>query len=136
MFIKSIIRTVVASLALCVVLSQASTAQSMRADDPCVQAEAEGSRESTSCLWFGVGYCLPFIGPISAYIIKPEPPASVFVGKSPAYLDLYIDCYKSGAVSNQAKWAWIGTCSCLVSIPLLLVGSCVTGIGGLSKGPG
>ena len=136
MSLQSFTRTTLCWLAPWIVLSHVVSAQSLRADDPCLNAEAYGSRETSSCLWFGVGFCLPFAGPISSYIIKPDPPASAVVGKSSAYVELYADCYKSGAISNQSKWAWIGTCSCILAIPVALAVSCVTGIGSLSMGPG
>lgn len=136
MIFKSVFVTSMCWLAIFIALTQGVTAQSLRADDPCINAEAYGARETSSCLWFGVGFCLPLVGPVTSYIIKPDPPASALVGKGSAYVDIYVDCYKSGAVSSQSKWAWIGTCSCIVSIPVALVLSCVTGIGNLSMGPG
>lgn len=85
MSLQSFTRTTLCWLASWIVLSHVVSAQSLRANDPCLNAEAYCSRETSSCLWFGIGFCLPFAGPISSYIIKPDPPASAVVGKSSAY---------------------------------------------------
>jgi hypothetical protein len=99
----------------------------VRAEDPCEYARAAGAERSSGCLWYTVGCALPILGVIGSYLITPDPPTAALVGKGPSYIDTYVDCYKGGARSVQAKWAWIGCgCGVLLGIPIT---SCLLGLG-------
>ena len=102
----------------------------LRAEDPCEYARSAGAERASGCLWYTIGCALPIIGAIGSYIITPDPPAAALVGKGANYVDTYVDCYKGGATSVQAKWAWIGCgCGTLLGIPLLATAGCLSGLG-------
>lgn len=104
----------------------------LRAEDPCEYARSAGAERASGCLWYSIGCALPIIGVIGSYIITPDPPAAALVGKGANYVDTYVDCYKSGATSVQAKWAWIGCgCGVLLGIPILATAGCIGGLGSM-----
>lgn len=128
MRIQSSVRIVVV-YALLVSMLLSLNAPILRAEDPCEYARSAGAERSSGCLWYSIGCVLPILGVIGAYLITPDPPMAALVGKGPAYVDTYIDCYKGGATSVQAKWAWIGCgCGTLLGVPLLATAGCLRGL--------
>lgn len=119
---NGIIRTIVSLITMFSLLTHVTEAQSLRAGDPCEYARSVGAENTSGCLWFSVGCILPVVGVIGAYLIRPDPPATLLVGKGADYIAVYADCYEGGAVGNQAKWAWIGCGSALVLVPVVYMG--------------
>ena len=82
-------------------------------DDACRQAKIDAQRDINGTLWFGAGCLFGIFGYGAAYVIKPSPPATRLLGKSPEYVANYTDCYKEAGRKVQTKNALTG---CLVSI--------------------
>lgn len=80
----------------------------VQAQDACRTAEMDADQETSGTLWFVAGCGLGILGVIGAYVIKPSPPASKLVGKSPEYVASYSDCYQAKAKSIQTTNAWYG----------------------------
>jgi len=78
------------------------------AQDPARDAQLAAEENTSKILWFGAGFLGGIIGVILAYVIKPSPPASTLVGKSPDYVAAYTDAYREECKSIQTKYAWIG----------------------------
>ncbi len=78
------------------------------AQDPAKDAQLAAEENTSKILWFGAGFLGGIIGVILAYVIKPSPPASTLVGKSPDYVAAYTDAYKDECKRIQTKYAWIG----------------------------
>lgn len=121
-FRNSLCRTVVMIVTLLVVTVQSMHAQSLRENDPCEYARSLGADDTSGCLWFSAGCMLSIVGVAGAYLIRPNPPASLLVGRGPDYVATYADCYERGAVGNQAKWAWIGCGTSFVLVPVVYMG--------------
>lgn len=121
-FHNSLCRTFVTIVTLIVVLVQSMSAQSLRENDPCEYARSLGADDTSGCLWFSAGCLFSIAGVAGAYLIRPNPPASLLIGKGPDYVALYADCYNDGAVGNQARWAWIGCGTGCVLVPVIYMG--------------
>jgi hypothetical protein len=98
---------------LCLLLGLSLVFQPVAADvlqstDACTEARRDAETETSGILWFAAGCVLGLLGVLGAYLIKPNPPSSKMLGKSPEYVAQYTDCYKDSAGSIQTKWAWIG----------------------------
>ena len=98
---------------LCLLLSLSMMFQPVVADvlqtgDSCAEGRRDGEAETSGILWFAAGCGVGLLGVLGAYLIKPNPPASKLVGKSPEFVASYSDCYRDASVSVQTKWAWIG----------------------------
>lgn len=76
------------------------------------RGRADGERDAHAAvnkpLWFAAGCLGGCIGVGVAYLMSPNPPALVLLGKSPEYAAAYTDAYKARAKSDQRKWAWYG----------------------------
>jgi len=80
-------------------------------NEACVQAKQDAEMEINKAMWFAGGCLLGIFGLGAAYLIKPNPPASRLVGKSPEYVASYSDCYKERGASIQTSSSMYG---CLV----------------------
>ena len=63
-------------------------------------------------IWMLGGCCLGWVGLGAAYVIEPSIPMANLVGKSPEYVAIYVDTYKSEAKRIQGSKAMTG---CIVS---------------------
>jgi hypothetical protein len=75
----------------------------------CLQGRSD-AEHNVSGVWFFAG-CMGAVGILIAYLVEPTPPAAQMLGKSPQYVAMYTDCYKSAGKSAQGKKAITG---CLV----------------------
>jgi len=76
--------------------------------NPVAQAEAAAEAEVHKMLWFGVGCALNFVGVFVASSVKPSPPGSHLIGKSPEYVKAFIYAYQQKAKSIQRERAIAG----------------------------
>ncbi len=100
-------------------------------------AEADANKDVNKPLWFGAGCLLsglsfaplpgcyslflPPLGLTGTYFYQPDPPASRLIGKSPEYVDVYTQTYKSQRGNIQVLWASRGCISgCVVSGTVLV----------------
>ena len=90
-------------------------------------AEADANKDVNKPLWFGAGcllsglsfaplpgwysLLLPPVGLTGTYFYQPDPPVSRFIGKSPEYVAVYTQTYKSKRGNIQALWASTGCIS-------------------------
>ena len=90
-------------------------------------AEADANQDVNKPLWFGAGCLLsgltlsplpgwyslliPPVGLTGSYFYQPDPPLSRLIGKSPEYVDVYTQTYKSKRGNIQALWASTGCIS-------------------------
>ena len=93
-------------------LSVVALAQEAEMAEARAAAEADAQADVNGTLWFFVGCIGGWLGVAGAYLIKPSPPASRLIGKSPEYIAFYTDAYQAKAKSIQTGKAWTG---CLVS---------------------
>lgn len=96
-------------------LAQQNTIQAQAIAD----AEQDVSMDVNGTLWF-LGGCLGNITVIIiANVIEPTPPASRLLGKSPEYIAVYSDTYKTKAKNLQTSRALAG---CLTGTAVTCVG--------------
>jgi hypothetical protein len=84
-----------------------SIAQAMDSE-ACMQAEADAEMDVNKTMWFAGGCLIGILAVGAAYLVKPNPPASQLVGKSPEYIASYSDCYKEKASSIQTSSSMYG----------------------------
>lgn len=72
-----------------------------------VKAELDAKRDVelsiSSGSWFAFGFFCGGIGVISAFLSSPSPDPTRLVGKSPAYVDYYVQIYESIAKERRLK---------------------------------
>ena len=83
-------------------------------------AEKEAEKDVNKACWFGVGFGFNIIGPVAAMAMPPSPDPVQFAGKSPEYIRMYTDAYKSRAKEIQTTYSFMG-CATAVA-----VSACVT----------
>ena len=83
-------------------LPQADAAQA------CADAEMQAEQDVNGTTWLLIGCVLGIWGYLIAYVLESNPPASALVGKSPAYVAKYTDCYKQKAKQIKTKNALYG----------------------------
>ncbi len=84
----------------------------------CQQAEKDAIKDTNGNIWFLAGCLGGLVGIIIANSIKPNPPSSRLLGKSPAYVATYTDCYRAKAKKIQNHSALIG-CGVGVALEIL-----------------
>ena len=77
-----------------------------------VAAERDAQADVNKGLWFVGGCLVGVLGVIVAYTLKPTPPATRLLGKSPEYVAFYTDAYTEKAKKLQGNNALAG---CLVN---------------------
>jgi len=83
-------------------------------------AGAQAARASTNgTMWFAAGCLFGWLGLLVAYVIQPNPPATMLLGKSPEYVAAYTDSYRMTARGVQTGRAWTG---CIVGTIVQVVG--------------
>ncbi len=71
-------------------------------------ARIDAENSTSSALWLGAGCLFSIFAVGAAYLIVPSPSAVNLMGKSPEYVLIYTEVYKSTAHSKQIKYASIG----------------------------
>ena len=71
----------------------------------CTDAKLDAQEDIDAKLWIGAGCLFGLLGVGAAYIIKPSPPMSRLLGKSPDYVAVYTACYKDEGKKIQVKSA-------------------------------
>ena len=72
-------------------------------------AGAQAARASTNgTLWLAIGCIGGLIGVVVAYVVEPQPSATMLLGKSPEYVAAYTDAYRATGKSVQTSKAWTG----------------------------
>ena len=93
--------------------------------DIVARAETAAEAEVSKILWFGAGCFLNVAGVIVASSVKPSPPASHLVGKSPEYVAAFAEVYEQKAKNIQKEMATIGclvgTAACCVYAIILAI---------------
>lgn len=103
----------IASFTTSILLPQTSSTSA------CAQAQMDAENDINGTIWFGAGCLLGLIGWGAAYVVKPSPPATRLVGKSPEYVAQYTDCYIEAGKKIQTKKAMNG-CLTYAGVYLLL----------------
>ncbi|MCK4510640.1 hypothetical protein KAW64_02825 [bacterium] len=81
----------------------------------CMQGKTDGERDGKgNAAWILGGIGCGIIGVGAAYFSKPNPDASVLLGKSPEYVLCYTEAYQSKAKGKNAGYAAIGWAISLV----------------------
>ncbi len=88
---------------------QSTSAETEDLASACNDGRADAER-NVGGVWFFAG-CLGIIGVLIAFLVEPTPPSMKIMGKSPQYIAMYTDCYRSAGKSAQGKKAVTG---CLV----------------------
>ena len=84
-------------------------------------AERDAELAISSGTWFAFGFFCGGIGVLSAYLSSPSPDPGRLVGKPPAYVDAYVQVYKSVAKERRVKSSVVGclTQSALTTLAIL-----------------
>lgn len=97
-------------------------AQQRGTEDAMRDARADAQAAANSALWLGAGCLFGIFGLAAAYLMVPSPPATYLMGKSPEYIVVYTDTYKSTAQSIQTKNAAMGcVVGCAINTVLYFV---------------
>ena len=115
-------------------------------------AETDAKRDANTDLniplWFGLGGILSGLalihdygcvlsvgGLVGAYFYRPNPPATRFVGKSSAYVDMYAETYKNEITKLQILWSTAGCLTgCAVITGFSIIGYVRLGITAIVTG--
>ena len=95
------------------VAQQANPAAIRAAND----GEGEAVKRTSRLTWFTLGVVG---GPITVFLAarKPPPPAELFLGKAPGYVDAFTEAYETKARSLRFKYATIGCFAGLAAVTL------------------
>ena len=69
----------------------------------CLQAKSDTKKDVSNIIWFGIGCLLNWIWVLIGYVAFSPRPSSRLLGKSPAYVATYTDCYRERARNIQTK---------------------------------
>lgn len=79
------------------------------------------SASTNGTLWLAIGCLGDIVGVAVAYVIEPQPSATMLLGKSPEYVAAYTDAYKATGKSIQTSKAWTG---CIIGA-LIYIGAAI-----------
>ncbi len=88
-----------------------------------MEATQDAQADENGAIWFFAGCLLGLIGVIIAYVAEPTPPPARLMGKSPEYLAVYMQTYRSEGRSAQLRsslWG-VGTPSSPLTVVLIVV---------------
>jgi hypothetical protein len=73
-------------------------------------AEADAKRDISGAKWKLLGMAGYIFGAtvVAAYAVRPDPPATRLLGKSPEYTAFYVETWKDRSKARRVKHAWIG----------------------------
>jgi hypothetical protein len=86
-----------------------------------MDATQDARADENGALWFFAGCLLGVIGVIIAYVAEPTPSAARLMGKSPEYLAVYMQTYKSEGRSAQLRSSLWGVGTFLVVVIAIYV---------------
>lgn len=84
-------------------------------------AEQDAESDARKTRWVFIGVFGNILGVLIASIYEPTPPASRMLGKTPEYVALYTDSYRSKSRSVQVRQSVIGVALILALGFVLLV---------------
>ena len=86
-----------------------------------MEATADAQADTNGVLWFFAGCLLGLIGVVIAAVADPTPPPARLMGKSPEYLAVYTQTYKSEGHSAQLHSALWGLGTAVVVVVVIYV---------------
>jgi hypothetical protein len=86
-----------------------------------MEATQDAQADSNGVMWFFAGCLLGIIGVVIAALVDPWPPPSRMMGKSPEYLAIYTNTYKSVGHSAQLHAALWGLGTVVILYVVLIV---------------
>ena len=86
-----------------------------------MEATQDAQADENGALWFFAGCILGLIGVVIAAVAEPTPPPARMMGKSPEYLAVYTQTYKSEGKSAQLKSSLWGVGTTVVVFVALYV---------------
>jgi hypothetical protein len=86
-----------------------------------MEATQDAQADNNGVLWFFAGCLLGVIGVVIAAVADPTPPPARMMGKSPEYLAVYTNTYKSVGHSAQLHSALWGMGTALVVLIVIYV---------------
>jgi hypothetical protein len=86
-----------------------------------MEATQDAQADNNGVLWFFAGCLLGLIGVVIALVAEPTPPAARLMGKSPEYLAIYTQTYKSEGKSAQLRSALWGLGTAVVVVVIIYV---------------
>jgi hypothetical protein len=94
-------------------------------------AEADAKRDISGTKWALLGAAGFIYGAtvIAAYAVRPDPPATRLLGKSPEYTAFYVETWKDRSHARRVKHAWIGFGTFWAAIVGAMIIDCNTGDG-------
>jgi len=81
----------------------------------------DAQADENAALWFFAGCLLGLIGVVIAAVAEPTPPPARLMGKSPEYLAVYTQAYKSEGKSAQLRSSLWGVGTLLVAFVVFYV---------------
>ena len=82
----------------------------------------EARANTNGTLWLAIGCIGGLVGVVVAYVVEPQPSATMLLGKSPEYVAAYTDAYRVTGKSVQTGKAWTGCIiGALISIGLAVL---------------
>ena len=100
-------------------------AQEQTVENQMKQDYLEGMRDGEEIatgnfIWFFAGFLFPY-GNIAAYLIKPNPPASAFIGKSAEYIQGFSKGYSEKSRNKNVRYSLIGTGTLIVTGVVIII---------------
>jgi hypothetical protein len=86
-----------------------------------LEATQDAQADTNGVLWFFAGCLLGLIGVVIAAVADPTPPPARMMGKSPEYLAVYTNTYKSVGHSAQLHSALWGLGTAVVVVVVIYV---------------
>jgi hypothetical protein len=86
-----------------------------------MEATQDAEADTNGVLWFFAGCLLGLIGVVIAAVADPTPPPARMMGKSPEYLAVYTNTYKSVGHSAQLHSALWGLGTAVVVVVIIYV---------------
>jgi hypothetical protein len=86
-----------------------------------MEATEDAKADENGALWFFAGCLLGLIGVVIAAVAEPTPPPARLMGKSPEYLSVYTQTYKSEGKAAQLRSSLWGVGTTLVVVVVLYV---------------
>jgi hypothetical protein len=86
-----------------------------------MEATQDAQADTNGVLWFFAGCLLGLIGVVIAAVADPTPPPARMMGKSPEYLAVYTNTYKSVGHSAQLHSALWGLGTAVVVVVVIYV---------------